>query len=134
MFEKVNPSHPDKVADRIAGAIVDLAYTKADNPKIAVEVLIGHGNCHIITESTVTFTSAEAQQIVDRISQDKVKTNLVQCRQDEHLTKNQDNEIKCGDNGIFKGVPVTEEEKTLANIVKILYEDHPTDGKYILDG
>ena len=22
-FEKVNPSHPDKVADRIAGAIVD---------------------------------------------------------------------------------------------------------------
>lgn len=26
MIEKVNPSHPDKVADRIAGAIVDLAY------------------------------------------------------------------------------------------------------------
>lgn len=26
MFEKVNPSHPDKVADRIAGAIVDLTY------------------------------------------------------------------------------------------------------------
>ena len=24
MFEKVNPSHPDKVADRIAGAIDDL--------------------------------------------------------------------------------------------------------------
>ena len=29
MFEKVNPSHPDKVADRIAGAIVDLCYTKS---------------------------------------------------------------------------------------------------------
>ncbi|MCT7893638.1 S-adenosylmethionine synthetase, partial [Bifidobacteriaceae bacterium WP021] len=26
MIEKVNPSHPDKIADRIAGAIVDLAY------------------------------------------------------------------------------------------------------------
>ena len=26
MIEKVNPSHPDKVADRIAGAIVDLGY------------------------------------------------------------------------------------------------------------
>ena len=25
MFEKVNPAHPDKIADRIAGAIVDLA-------------------------------------------------------------------------------------------------------------
>ena len=30
MFEKVNPQHPDKVADRIAGAIVDLCYTKSD--------------------------------------------------------------------------------------------------------
>ena len=29
MFEKVNPQHPDKVADRIAGAIVDLAYSRA---------------------------------------------------------------------------------------------------------
>ena len=39
MIEKVNPCHPDKVADRIAGAIVDLAYSKVENPKIAVEVL-----------------------------------------------------------------------------------------------
>ena len=40
MIEKVNPSHPDKVADRIAGAIVDLAYAAEENPKIAVEVLL----------------------------------------------------------------------------------------------
>ena len=26
MFEKVSPLHPDKVADRIAGKLVDLAY------------------------------------------------------------------------------------------------------------
>ena len=51
MIEKVNPSHPDKVADRIAGAIVDLAYTKSDNPKVAVELLLGHDNAHIIVES-----------------------------------------------------------------------------------
>ena len=52
MFEKVNPSHPDKVADRIAGAIVDIAYAKNKNPKIAVEVLLGHGKCFIISESS----------------------------------------------------------------------------------
>ena len=52
MIEKVNPSHPDKVADRIAGAIVDLAYVAEENPKIAVEVLIGHGVCHAIIETT----------------------------------------------------------------------------------
>ena len=33
MIEKVNPAHPDKVADRIAGAIVDLAYNMEENPK-----------------------------------------------------------------------------------------------------
>ncbi len=54
MFEKVNPAHPDKVADRIAGAIVDLAYASETNPKIAVEVLIGHGICHIIAETRCT--------------------------------------------------------------------------------
>ena len=53
MFEKANPCHPDKVADRIAGALVDLAYKKEAKPRIAVEVLIGHGVCHIIAETFV---------------------------------------------------------------------------------
>lgn len=35
MIERVNPMHPDKVADRIAGALVDLAYKKQENPKLA---------------------------------------------------------------------------------------------------
>ena len=55
MFEKVNPRHPDKVADRIAGALVDLAYRFQENPRIAVEVLIGHGICHIIAETSTTI-------------------------------------------------------------------------------
>ena len=53
MVEKVSVCHPDKVADRIAGALVDLAYAQDKNPKIAVEVLIGHGVCHIIAETSV---------------------------------------------------------------------------------
>ena len=52
MFEKVNPAHPDKLADRIAGALVDLAYKNERAPRIAVEVLIGHGCCHIICETS----------------------------------------------------------------------------------
>ena len=52
MFEKVNPCHPDKVADRIAGALVDIAYETQVDPKVAVEVLIGHGICHIIAETS----------------------------------------------------------------------------------
>lgn len=33
MFEKVNPAHPDKIADRIAGAMVDAAYKKRKGSK-----------------------------------------------------------------------------------------------------
>lgn len=50
MIEKVNPCHPDKVADRIAGALMDYAYSVQSCPRIAVEVLIGHRICHIIAE------------------------------------------------------------------------------------
>ena len=68
MFEKVNPSHPDKIADRIAGAIVDLAYKKNYMPKIAVEVLIGHNHCHVITETSEHFTKAEIKAIIRRLA------------------------------------------------------------------
>lgn len=68
MIEKVNPCHPDKVADRIAGAIVDLAYAAEPNPKIAVEVLIGHGVCHIIAETTAPLDCGEVSDAVNRIA------------------------------------------------------------------
>ncbi|MBO5569532.1 MAG: S-adenosylmethionine synthetase, partial [Clostridia bacterium] len=38
------------------------------------------------------------------------------------------------DNGIFKGVPVTEEQKKLTDIAKDIYAEYGCDGKYILDG
>lgn len=48
MIEKVNPAHPDKVADRIAGAIVDLAYTYEDNPKhIKIKLGVRSKKCTI---------------------------------------------------------------------------------------
>lgn len=133
MIEKCNPSHPDKVADRIAGAIVDLAYTKEENPKVAVEVLIGHNECNIITESSVDFTEEEIKKIVDRISGINCRLNLNLNKQDIHLAENQSKEIRCGDNGIFKGVPLTNEEIELTNIAHTIYAMCKTDGKYILN-
>ena len=131
MIEKVNPSHPDKVADRIAGALVDLAYSKSKRPKIAVEVLIGHGTCHIIAETSETFTYEEVDAIVKRIA-GNIKTDYVEAPQDIHLSTNQSKEIRCGDNGIFKGVPLTDNEKEISKLVRTMYSINPTDGKYIL--
>ena len=117
MFEKVNPSHPDKLADRIAGAIVDLAYTKNENPKVAVEVLLGHGNCHIIIETSEEISKDEVKPILKRISGD-LALDLQVVRQDVHLAENQAQGVRCGDNGIFKGVPITSEQEMLSNIAR----------------
>lgn len=131
MIEKVNPAHPDKQADRIAGAIVDLAYTKNDNPKIAVEVLLGHGNCHIIIETSEGFKKDEIDLIVKRIA-GEVVVDLQVVRQDEYLANNQKDKIRCGDNGIFKGVPLKECDRKLSKIAHDIYNKYPFDGKYIL--
>ena len=54
--------------------------------------------------------------------------------QDSHLAANQRQGVKCGDNGIFKGVPPTHEQKLLTAIAASIYEQHPFDGKYIIQG
>lgn len=133
MIEKVNPKHPDKIADRVAGAIVDIAYKNCDNPKVAVEVLIGHGVCHVIIESTVNFKYKDIKEAIARIA-GNVKKDIVIVPQDKHLSKNQEETIRCGDNGIFKGIPLTDEDKTLSKIAREIYRIYPYDGKYILDG
>ena len=132
MVEKVNPSHPDKLADRVAGALVDRAYTKSLNPKIAVELLLGHGNCHIIIETSEMFSKKEVEKIVWRIA-GNLKVDLQVVKQDAYLASNQEGKLRCGDNGIFKGVPINKEEKKLSKIAREIYQKFPFDGKYIID-
>lgn len=137
MFEKVNSFHPDKVADRIAGAIVDLAYTQAEggwaksNPKVAVEVLIGHGEGLVIIETSEQLHVRDVTDIVERISGIKHCTVRI-VPQDPHLAKNQENGAHVGDNGVFKGMPVTEEQRLLSAIARTLAANFPSDGKYII--
>ena len=133
MFEKVNPYHPDKVADRIAGALVDLAYKRTENPRIAVEVLIGHGVCHIIAETSVALDKADVNAAVHRIA-GNLAVDYAEVPQNGHLADNQADGVRCGDNGIFKGMPVTEEQKKLSQIARDIFSVYPYDGKYILDG
>ena len=137
MFEKVSPLHPDKVADRIAGKLVDLAYfiaaKKGSKPKIAVEVLIVHGKCTIVSETSEHLPIKMVKRIARRIAQEKVKVEYREFKQDIHLAKNQEEEIRCGDNGIFKGIPLTEEERRLSLAAQNIYNSYPSDGKYISD-
>ena len=133
MIEKVNPCHPDKVADRIAGAIVDLVYKTEKDPKIAVEVLIGHGVCYVIVETSADIFAEQIKRIVHRIAGQMAVISDIK-PQDKHLADNQADGFRCGDNGIFKGMPLTDEEKKLSAIARDIYKAYPCDGKYIMDG
>ena len=134
MFEKVNPCHPDKVADRIAGAVVDLCYTKSKNPKVACEVLIGHGECTLQIETSESLTAEELEAIVHRIAGEDIEVRALIVPQDVHLAANQQQGVKAGDNGIFKGCAPTHEQKLLTAIAASIYDRHPYDGKYIIQG
>lgn len=133
MFEKVNPCHPDKVADRIAGAIVDFAYEIQENPRIAVEVLIGHDKCFIIIESTLQWNDDYRKHIESLVTiiSDVENVEVVYVEQDKILSKAQDTEIRCGDNGIFKGSYISKEEQLLTNIAGTIFNSFPFDGKYV---
>ena len=128
MFEKVNPAHADKLADRIAGALVDMAYQNVSSPKIAVEVLLGHDTCTVIAETSVHIPDADVQAVVERIA-DITDVRYIEVPQDAHLADNQNGAVRCGDNGIFRGCPLTDEQKTLSRIARAVYKRYPYDGK-----
>lgn len=111
-----------------------MGYKLQENPKIAVEVLIGHGHCKIIIESSVKFNETDIFDIVYRITRtNNINIEIISVPQDIELAKNQEEKIKCGDNGIFKGMPLTDEQRKLSSIARDLYKKYNSDGKYILD-
>lgn len=131
MFEKVNKYHPDKLADRIAGAIVDLAYSKAESPKIAVEVLLGHGKAVIIAETSAMLETQAVNAIVERIAGHQ-DVEFIQVPQDAHLSENQRECIRCGDNGVFKA-QWNPQYASATEIARMIGTQFPCDGKYLFD-
>ena len=165
MFEKVNPGHPDKMADRLAGAVVDLVYERAGgltkaNPRVACEVMAGHGRVDVQIETSLGRQELRADDIVPlihRVFGDSVEGGVLIAPQDAHLSENQTHGLRCGDNGIFKGCPPTvgfespakrgtaikqgaektfapySEQQILTSFAATMYEAFPTDGKYLIN-
>ena len=132
--EKVSPSHPDKIADRIAGALVDYCYSVVEDPKCAFEVLIGHDSCFITGETSVDIPPATVREIAERISKETfVEFRYVHVPQDPILASNQDGKIRCGDNGVFAGFPMPDVHFHATAICQLLYAEHPYDGKIVLN-
>ena len=137
MFEKTSCYHPDKVADRIAGAIVDHCYTHAaggwlkSNPRVAVETLIGHSEGLVLIETSEPLRVQDVTDTVRRISGIRHCTVRI-VPQDPHLARNQEGSPRVGDNGICRGMPVTPEQRELTALIRTLDENFHSDAKAVL--
>ena len=131
--EKVSPMHPDKIADRIAGALVDYCYSVQENPKCAFEVLIGHSACFVTGETSVHIDPKKVHEIAERICEETLETlEYVEVPQNSILANNQ-RELHCGDNGVFAGFPRTMIHMKAFRICNNIYASHPYDGKIVLN-
>ena len=64
----------------------------------------------LLLKAVCILRKKKFKKIVNRIA-GKIKLKLIVVAQDTHLSKKIKQKIRCGDNGIFKGVPLTAEEK-----------------------
>lgn len=133
--EKVSMAHPDKIADRIAGALVDYCYSVEDSPKCAFEVLIGHGCCFVTGETSVHIPADYVKNMATRICGETLeKFEYIEVPQDNCLAMNQRHEeARCGDNGVFAGFPMPGLHANALKVCKALYEEHPYDGKIVMN-
>lgn len=64
--EAVSPAHPDKLADQISDLILTEALKQDPLSRVAVEVLGGHGNIHVVGEMT-TDAHLDVSALVKRV-------------------------------------------------------------------
>jgi S-adenosylmethionine synthetase len=145
--EFVTPKHPDKLADRIADAILDTYMTIDQKARVAIEVLAGHGAIHIIGEATVRGISEKtaAECALDAVREFLRVENLQEPLIDVKIAL-QSPEIAqgvdtggAGDQGIVYGMATRETEAAgeylpldyclARSLCAFLYEKHPEDGK-----
>ena len=124
--------HPDKIADRIAGSLVDYCYSREENPKCAFEVLIGHGCCFVTGETSIHIPADYVKNIATRISGEELKKfEYIEVPQNSHLSNNQKEGFRCGDNGVFAGFSMPDVHKEALAVCKALYDKYPFDGKIV---
>ena len=132
MIEKVNPNVLDKKADRIAGAIIDLAYKTLEEPNISTEVMLSGDDCNIVIISNIDFNYDDIDSIVHRIAGENYTLNLYNYNNIiEPYYKMED--LSIDQNGIYEADPLNDEKKEISAIAKNIFEAYPEPGSYILD-
>ena len=98
--------------------------------------MAGHGRVDVQIETSLgrlDLWADDLDPLIHRLFGERVEGNVLIAPQDPHLSDNQTRGLRCGDNGIFKGCPPTEEQRVLTAIAATIYGSIPYDGKYIIE-
>lgn len=145
MVEKVSPYNRNKIVDRIAGAIMDLAYKnyKRVTPlQLTVDVNLSFDKCRITLygPEKLPFTQKQLEKIVHRIYKpstfckvESIKVGVIKHNEVVLFENNSSKGRKSESTGIYVGMPITEEERVLAGFAEEISERYPREGKYIYD-
>lgn len=85
-------------------------------------------------EYLIVTKSAMVAEYMDVLDPGLAHIQITVTTLDNDLAANQQGKLRCGDNGIFKGVPVTSEQRLLTEIAQDIYSEYKSDGKYVIDG
>lgn len=134
--EFVSPMHPDKICDRISGAILDEALKQDPKSRVAVETMGGHG---VITITGEMATKADIdiwETINDKVyplEGNALSTNIV--TQSPEIAQGVDTG-GAGDQGIMVGYACRDTDNLMPleyelarDLCRTLYKEYPADGK-----
>lgn len=134
--EFVSPMHPDKICDRISGAILDEALKQDQKSRVAVETMGGHGVITITGEMTTKADIDIWETINDKVyplEGTALSTNIV--TQSPEIAQGVDTG-GAGDQGIMVGYACRDTDNKMPleyelarDLCRTIYKEYPSDGK-----
>lgn len=134
--EFVSPMHPDKICDRISGAILDEALKQDPKSRVAMETMGGHGTITVTGEMTTNADINVWEAINEKVYPLEglsLSTNIV--TQSPEIAQGVDTG-GAGDQGIMVGYACKDTDNLMPleyelarDLCKTLYGKYPADGK-----
>ncbi len=117
MFEKAFTVHQEKLCDRLARALAELADVRAIDPRVAVELLLRQGKRCIVVEADPSLSIFEIETVVETIV-GKVTVDFVEVCRSSRPPVSHDRGFICTESRIPNGDPAAEKHQELLDAAR----------------